>query len=218
MRRAAAFFALAIVIAACTNNGGSSGTGPTTAPGGGTPVAASEMPAGTMQTAAPSEAPGASAGGGSGGGLGGVDTSGLPTIPTAKMCTLLSDSEAAALLGTAVEGTPSGMTIPDLGTNCVWTGSGENPPTIKVEFNTLAYKSQVSIFKTGTGSQTFTVSGRPAIGVEAPGDTSSLFNTARLAVSLGDDPKATALWVEAPTLEKAKKVAEEVLPRIGSLK
>jgi len=206
MRHLAVTCMLAVLVAACSS-GGSGGGGGTTGPAAGTPAGATQAPAG-----------GDTYGGGSGGGLGGVDPAGLATLSSEKVCTLLSADEAGAILGSAVDGAPSGMTIPDLGTNCIYTGGGDSPATIKVEFNTLGYKTQADIFRTQDRSTALTVAGRQAFGVESPNDPTSFFNQAQLVVSLADDSTATALYVEAPTLDKAKQVAEKVVPRIGGLK
>ncbi len=157
-----------------------------------------------------------SAAAGAANGLVGVDVSGLASVPSEKVCTLLSRDEASAILGDTITEAPSGMLLKGLGTNCIYTGASSAAPSIKVEFNTLGYGAQVALLKLAGAVQAATVAGRPASGVEAPSDPTSLVK-AQLEVSLADDPKAIGLYIEAPTLAKAQAVAAQVVPRIAGL-
>jgi hypothetical protein len=202
VRRILAFGLLALVIAAC---GSSTGTAGSTPGGAGSPE--TQAPAGTQPVGT---SPEATAGGG--GGLGGVDPAGLAKLPSAKVCTLLSADEAASILGEAV-GAPGGMLMEGLGTNCIYMAA--SGALIKIEFNTLGWKSSTDLMGL-MSPQSFTIAGRPAMGVESAGPSATI--KAQLDVSLSDDPNAVCLYVEAPTLAMAKQVAEKVVPRIASLK
>jgi hypothetical protein len=206
MRRILAYGLLALAVAACGSSSGTGGSSP--AGGTGSP---SEAPAGTVQ-----ESIGTSPDNSTGGGidLGGVDPAGLAKLSSEKVCTLLSADEAASILGAALAGTPSGVLIEGLGTNCIYTTTTGS--LIKIEFNTLGYKSSTDLMKLGTSPQSFTIAGRPAMGLESAGPSATI--KAQLDVSLSDDPDAVCLYVEAPTLAMAKQVGEKAVPRIASLK
>ena len=223
MRGVVVTCALAIVVAACSAGAtavpaGASGSG---APGSAAPGAGGNGSVSVNPSVAPAVSPAASgpaaSGAGGGGGLGGVDVAGLASIASEKVCGLLSKDEAGAILGDTITAAPSGMLLTGLGTNCIYNGSSAAAPSIKIEFNTLGYAAQVAILKLTGSVQALTIAGRPASGVEAPSDPTSLVK-AQLEVSLADDPKAVGLYIEAPTLAKAQAVAEKVVPRIAGLK
>ena len=101
-----------------------------------------------------------------------------------------------------------------------WEKADTNGKTslLKIEFNTLGYTASVAILKlAGSPPPSFTVAGRPAMGVDAPSNPSALVE-AQVYVSLLDDPNSVALLIEAPTLAMAKQAGETVVPRIASLK
>lgn len=215
MRRTVIIGAFAIVVAACSG-------GATAAPAGGgggsaAPSASQASAAGNAGGYGGAGASPATSDAGGGAGLGGIDTAGLASLPSEKVCTLLSKDEAGAILGDTVTEAPSGMLLKGLGTNCIYTGASAAAPSIKIEFNTLGYAAQVTLLKVSGSLQTITVAGRPASGIDAPADPNA-FVKAQLEVSLADDPKAVGLYIEAPTLAKAQAVAEKVIPRIASLK
>ncbi|HEX7491642.1 MAG TPA: hypothetical protein VF337_08070 [Candidatus Limnocylindrales bacterium] len=131
-----------------------------------------------------------------GGGL--VDPAGLTTLTHEKVCTLLTSDEAATILGKTIDGPATGMLIKNLGTNCLYTSvaaADGGTDLLKIEFNVSGYEKS---------------------GLDTPADPKA-FVKAQLYVSLGDDPNSVALFVEAPTLDMAKKVAETVIPRIATL-
>lgn len=204
MRRILACGLLALAVAAC---GSSSGTGQA-GPAGGNP--------GVGSTATPASR--SSSGGGAG--MGAVDPAGLANLPSATVCTLLTTSEASAILGSPVAGAPSGMLAAGLGTNCLYnTAAGADGQTslLKIEFNTLGYTTSVGLLKLAGSPQSFTVAGRPAMGVDAPSSPSALVK-AQIYVSVLDDPNSVVLYIVAPTLAMAKQAGETVVPRIASLK
>lgn len=208
MRRtlAGGLLVVSLVVAACSSASATRVPGSAGGAPGGTAA-----PAGT--------AAGRTAAGG-GAGPGAIDPSGLAKLPSEKVCTLLTAAEAGTILGAAVDGTPSGMLVEGLGTNCLYSTVADATgltSLIKIEFNTLGYKASVSLMKLSGTPQSLTVAARPATGLEAPKDPNS-FIKAQLYVSLVDDPASIALYVEAPTLDKAKQVAETVAPRIAGLK
>jgi hypothetical protein len=192
---------LAVLAAACSQSTGGNNPGPTLPGGGGLP---SSLVGGAMDT-------GSRSGDGSV-----IDPQGLTKLASEKVCTLLSAEEAGSILGEAVTGTPSGMLVDGLGTNCIYdTASGAS---IKIEFNVAGYQAQVALIGIGgSAPKSLTVAGRQAAGVEAPSDPNA-FIKAQLAVNLGTEPKNVALYVEAPTLAKAEQVATTVVPRIPGLK
>jgi hypothetical protein len=192
--------ALAVLAAACSQSTGGSNAGPTLPGGVGLP---SSLIGGAMDS-----------GGGGEGSI--IDPQGLTRLPSDKVCALLSSREAGTILGEAVAGTPAGMLVEGLGTNCIYTtASGAE---IKIEFNIAGYKAQVALIGIGgSAPSSLTVADHQAVGVEAPSDPNA-FIKAQLAVNLGTDPNNVALYVEAPTLAKAQQVAEMVVPRIAGLK
>jgi len=171
--------------------------------------------AGSAPTATGASATGTASSGG--GGL--VDPAGLATLTHEKMCTLLNADEAAAILGKAIGGPATGMLIKNLGTNCLYTSvaaADGSTDLLKIEFNVSGYQNSLALLKITGTPQPLTVAGRPGMGLDTPADPKA-FVKAQLYVSLGDDPNSVALYVEAPTLEMAKKAAETVIPRIATL-
>ena len=206
MRRIIACGILALVVSACGTPGGTGGTSPV----GGSATSLVQATVGSSATRTAS----------SGGGSGLVDPAGLSALPQAKVCTLLSSDEAAAVLGMAIDGPATGMLVKGLGTNCVYTavaGADGSAGLLKIEFGAMGYQSLVGLLKITGIPQSLTVAGRPAMGLDTPADPKA-FVKAQLYVSLLDDPKSVALYVEAPTLAMAKKAAETVVPRIATLK
>jgi hypothetical protein len=196
---------LALAVAACSSSG--AGKSLNSSPAG--------LPGSSVAGATDSQSgPGDSVSGGDS--LGGRDPQGLASLPSERVCTLLSNSEAESLLGSPLDSAPSGMLIEGLGTNCLWYTNGISS-SIKVEFNTMGYKTQVSFFSYSGTPQSLTIAGHAATGLEAPTDSSS-FMKAQLEVSLGSDPSQIGVYIEAPTLDIAKQVAEKVVPRISGLK
>lgn len=203
MRRILALGMLAVAVAACSSSGGSGKS------------------AGASQATGTSQAATATASNGSSGGtldISGIDPAGLARLSSEKVCTLLSASEAEAILGAKLNGAPSGMLVADLGTNCRYTsGSGSDAAMIKVEFNTLGYKSQSDLLKYMMATPVpLTIAGRPALGLEVP--AVNAYVKAQVIVSMAADPQAVCLYIEAPTLAMAKQVAEKATPRIAGLK
>ena len=219
MRGVVVICALAIVVAACSAGATAvpAGGGGSGAPASAAQGASGNGSASVNPSAVPAASSAAASSAGGGGDLGGVDVAGLASIASEKVCGLLSKDEAGAILGDTITAAPSGMLLTGLGTNCIYNGASAAAPSIKIEFNTLGYGAQVEIIKLTGSVQALTIAGRPASGVEAPSDPTSLVK-AQLEVSLADDPKAVALYVEAPTLAKAQAVAEKVVPRIAGLK
>jgi hypothetical protein len=183
-------------------------------------VAACSSSGGSGKSAGASQAATATASSGSSGGtldISGIDPAGLAKLSSEKVCTLLSAGEAEAILGAKLNAAPSGMLVADLGTNCRYTsGSGSDAAMIKVEFNTLGYKSQSDLLKYMATPVPLTIAGRPALGLEVP--AVNAYVKAQVIVSMAADPQAVCLYIEAPTLAMAKQVAEKVTPRIAGLK
>lgn len=203
--------AMMIVATAC---GGGSPSSPPAAEPVATPAAAT----GTAPPLSPSAAAGTStipfatepapAGGA-------IDASRLPTLEPAVVCSLLTEAEAADVLGKPLHKTPDGSSLEGMGTNCIYqTGeSRERGTYIKVEFNTFGFEVQNGLI--GAGAQSLMIAGLPAVGAEA--DPSTTFGDARISVQVSSAPTDPALWIEAPTLAAAQAVAESVLSRLDGV-
>jgi hypothetical protein len=197
--RLVALVSLAVSLAACA----ATPTTPPTTGVGGTPSAPSGGGASVSASA------------GAGGGTAG-DITGLALTPTVKMCTLLTTDEAKGIVGKDIKGTPGGILIAGLGTNCIWqTDDTMAPGTfIKVEINPVTYKANTDIMTLGGSSATqFTVGGFDASGVDVGG----IEKDASMVIKL-DPVKAVSMLIQAPTLDMAKAVADKVLGRLATLK
>lgn len=86
-------------------------------------------------------------------------------------------------------------------------------PSIKVEFNTFGFEAQKALIQNG---QPLTVAGLPAVAAEA--DASGRPDFARMSVQLSSVPTDPALWVEAPTVAAAQKIAETIVSRLTSVR
>lgn len=146
-----------------------------------------------------------------------IDSSKLPTLQPEVVCSLLTADEAAAILGKTLVKAPSGQLAAGLGTNCIYhaTDTMDRGTYIKVEFNTFGTKAQQSLITLGGRAQSLTVAGFQAVAAEA--DPSATIGEASMSVQLSSGPKDPALWIEAPTVAAAQKVAEDVLPRLASI-
>lgn len=146
---------------------------------------------------------------------GAIDASRLPTLEPDAVCSLLTEDEAARILGKPLAKAPDGSSLEGLGTNCIYqTGeSRERGTYIKVEFNTFGFEAQNGLI--GAGARSLTVAGLPAVGAEA--DPSATFGDARISVQVSPAPTDLALWIEAPTLTAAQAVAESVISRLPSV-
>ena len=50
-------------------------------------------------------------------------------------------------LGGSISGTPDGLKVEDLGTNCIW--NADDGSSVKVEFNVLSFDTQKDLFSFG---------------------------------------------------------------------
>lgn len=206
-------FSIAILAAGVAACSGGSPAPAATAPGNGT----TSQPAGSGSTSGPVPASlGVPASQAAPGGAT-IDSSSLPKLKPEAVCSLLTADEAAALLGKPLAQAPKGVFAAGLGTNCIYqtNDSMSRGTYIKVEFNTFGTKAQQSLITAGGRSQTLTVAGFHATAAEP--DPTATVGEASMSVQLSAGPKDPALWIEAPSVAAAQKVAEAVLPRISSV-
>jgi hypothetical protein len=141
----------------------------------------------------------------------------LAALSSVQMCSLMTASEAAALLGQPLEESPSGVADGSQHTDCIYqTAAIVVPGTyIKVEINRLGFSGQATLVNLHRGAHTLRVGGFQAIGADA--QTDPLVEEAVLSVKLAKEARDPALWIEAPTSAIAQQAAVLMLPRLALL-
>jgi hypothetical protein len=131
------------------------------------------------------------------------------------MCALMTAAEAAALLGSPLEQTPSGQAAGGQDTDCVYQDAEVvvAGTYIKIEINRLGFSGQATLINLHRGAHTLKVGGFEAIGADAQKDP--VIEEAVLSVKLAKDAQDPALWIEAPTSAIAQQAAVLILSRLA---
>jgi hypothetical protein len=146
-----------------------------------------------------------------------IDSVTLAALTTDQLCSLMSATEAANLIGQPLEEKPSGVADDGQGTDCIYQSSAVvvTGTYIKVEINRLGFSGQATLVNLHRGAHTLRVGGFQAIGADAQKDP--LVEEAVLSVKLAKEGRDPALWIEAPTSAMAQQTAVLILPRLAVL-
>jgi hypothetical protein len=143
-----------------------------------------------------------------------INTVPLTSMSSAETCALLTVAEATKLLARPLDGTPTGVSDGGDHVGCLYQVQGNQVVGmyIKIAINRIGFDGLAAVVNLHRGAHTLEVGGFQAIGADS--ETDPVNDEAVLSVKLAKNSADPALWIEAPTSDSAKAVAELVLPRL----